>query len=110
VGHADRLGPDCRHAEVDQDGCREDAGLDVGADADDGAVELSGADLAQRFLARGVGFHDVREAARVALHDLVVGIDGEDLAAELGQRLGDGPAETPKPEDEDAVAVVGVSQ
>ena len=63
---ADGLGPDVGDAEVDQQGGGEDAGLDVGADADDGAGELVDAELAQGLGVGAVGDRRVGELVGVA--------------------------------------------
>ena len=52
------------HAQVDQRVRREDAGLDVVADRDDGHAEVVGADLAQHLDGGGVGLDDRRQVAR----------------------------------------------
>ena len=96
----DRLGPHLVDAELDDAEHREHAGLDVGADAHDGAVELIGADLAQCLGVGGVGGHHVGEVAREALHDLGPLVDREHVVTELHERTGDGRAEAAEADHE----------
>jgi len=98
---ADGLGPDLRDSEVRQAQDRQDAGLDVGADADDRTPELLGTDLPQGLGVRAVGGDDVGEVAGELLHDVGALVDGQDLVPEAYERLGDGRAEAPQADDQD---------
>jgi hypothetical protein len=86
----DRLGPHLRDPELDEAEHGEHAGLDVGADAHDGAVELLRADLTKCLGVGRVGSHHVGEVAGEALHDLGALVDGQDVVSELDERAGHG--------------------
>lgn len=79
----------------------EDAGFEVGADGDDGAVELVDAQLTQGVLLGGVGPHGVGERTGYGLHHFRVLVDAEDLGVLVDEFQGQGAAEAAQSDDDD---------
>jgi hypothetical protein len=100
VGLGDGLGPDVGDLEVVERRGGEDAGLDVAADAHDRGLEVGGPELAQRGDVGGVGLDDVSEGARHLLDHARVGVDAEDLVAEVLEGLAERAAEAAEADDE----------
>jgi hypothetical protein len=103
---ADRLGPHVADAELEDHRRRQDARLEVGAHAHDGAVELRHAQLAHGLEVGGVGLHDVGQPAGERADDPRVGVDAEDLDALLGELERQRAAEAAESDHDDARGVV----
>ena len=74
---ADGLRPDLGTLELQDPGCRQDAGFDVRADPDHGTVKFVDRKLAQRLFLGGVGPDHVREAPVVGLDNVCAGVDAK---------------------------------
>ena len=72
----------------------EDARGHVAADGHDAAVIVADAQAVEHLLVPGIGHHGVGHAVGDALHQLLVQIDGQHLAAGGHQLLGNGPAKS----------------
>ena len=100
------------HAELGQREHGQDAGFDVGADADDGAVELGDAELAQRLASVVSACDDVGQLSAQLLHELGFSSMPRTSWPMLDQRVGDGAAEPAEADDDDASwsRIAGLSQ
>jgi hypothetical protein len=97
----DRLRHDPRNAEVDENGRRQNARLDLRPDSDYRHLEVARPQLPHRLDVRRVGLDDVRQLLGVALHELRVRVDPEHLVAVLHEVLGERAAEPAQPHDEE---------
>jgi hypothetical protein len=69
----------------------------------DRALEVGGPELAERGDVGGVGLDDVGEGARHLLDDAGVGVDAEDLVAQVLEGLAERAAEPAEADDEHLV-------
>ena len=106
---ADRLGPDVLDLHLHQHRGDQDAGLDVRADGDHGAIELVDAEFAQRVEIGAVGGNHPREMTGQALHQLGRLIDGQHLDTATSQLQRDRTSEAPQPDHHNRF-LVDVSQ
>ena len=101
----DRLRPDGRHLELENERGGEDAGLEVPPDRHDDAFELRYAQLLERLRLGRVGAHHVREQPIVALHDVFAVVDAEHLGSTGHQLDGERTAESAEPDDDDGAGL-----
>ncbi len=100
------LDPDVLDPGLGEGDRRQDAGLDIDRDADDGLVEVADPQLVESLVVGDIGLDHVGQLVGIALDEHRVGVDGEDLLAHGDQRTGDRGPEPPEPHDEDGRPVV----
>ncbi len=107
VRPADGLGPDVRNAEVDDSRRRQDAGFDIGPDADHGVAKIGDAELAEHLVTARVSLDDVGEQIGVMADRGPVAVDAEHLETEPDQLGAHGATEPAEADHRDLLAGAG---
>lgn len=110
VALIDRLGPDDRDIELQQEGCCQDRCGDVAADRQHDPIELTDRELFEHLESCGVGADDLGQESVQRLHDVLVRVDAEHLGAGVHQLDGERDAEPAEADDGDRVGFSDASR